>query len=285
MADRQTKALMIYLNNREVLEALDDAERGRMTLALMDYLESGTLPAFTGAMQMAFIVLRKDVDRSEARWNEECARRSAAGKKSAAVRAAKNFTQEVSCENDSEEAESDSPISNAAEPGAADGNRVPECSTNLSSVQPCSTALSSVQHGSTDATYTNTNTNSNTNTNANTNTKIRNQSLSAAFDPFGPIDLQRIAGVRGAGGETCSLGWIGAGPAGRKKRLIGGSMNPLPSAIIQTGGLQRTSAAYGKAGQALHSGKSAAPRKLRDAADSDWLVPVTAVGLPPAQPS
>ena len=180
MADRQTKALMIYLNNREVLEALDDAERGRMTLALMDYLESGTLPAFTGAMQMAFIVLRKDVDRSEARWNEECARRSAAGKKSAAVRAAKNFTQEVSCENDSEEAESDSPSSNAAEPGAADGNRVPPCSTNLSSVPSCSTALSSVQHGSTDATYTNTNTNANTNT----NTKIRNQSLSADFERF-----------------------------------------------------------------------------------------------------
>ena len=184
MADRQTKALMLYLNNREVLEALDDAERGRMTLALMDYLESGTLPAFTGAMQMAFIVLRKDVDRSEARWNEECARRSAAGKKSAAVRAAKNFTQEVSCENDSEEAESDSPSSNAAEPGAAALNSLPSCSTNLSSVQPCSTALSSVQHGSTDATYTNTNTNSNTNTNANTNTKIRNQSLSADFERF-----------------------------------------------------------------------------------------------------
>ena len=182
MADRQTKALMISLNNREVLEALDDAERGRMTLALMDYLESGTLPAFTGAMQMAFIVLRKDVDRSEARWNEECARRSAAGKKSAAVRAAKNFTQEVSCENDSGEAESDSPISNAAEPQAADGNRIPECSTDLSSVQHCSTALSSVQHGSTDATYTNTN--SNTNTNTNTNTKIRNQSLSADFERF-----------------------------------------------------------------------------------------------------
>ena len=88
-ANTQTRALMIYLNNREVLEALGDAERGKLTLALLDYLEFGSLPDFSGALQMAFIVLRMDVDRSVSRWEEECARRSAAGKKSGAVRAAK----------------------------------------------------------------------------------------------------------------------------------------------------------------------------------------------------
>ena len=100
-ANTQTRALMIYLNNREVLEALGDAERGKLTLALLDYLEFGSLPDFSGALQMAFIVLRMDVDRSVSRWEEECARRSAAGKKSGAVRAAKKFGSNVSCKNDS----------------------------------------------------------------------------------------------------------------------------------------------------------------------------------------
>ena len=132
-ANEQSRALMIYRNNRAMLEALEDAERGKLILALLDYLESGNLPPFTGALKLAFIVLRQDVDRSVERWEAECARRSAAGKKSAAIRAAKNFGEEVSCKND--------------------------CSTELNPVEDCST----------DAANKNQNQNSNQNQNQNQN--------------------------------------------------------------------------------------------------------------------
>ena len=153
MSAKETRALMIYLNNRVVLEALDDAERGKLTLALLDYLEYGRLPAFDGALGMAFLVLRKDVDRSVERWEEECARRSAAGKKSAALRAAKNFAKDVSCESDningvSEEEQEDSPRSKA---------------------QASSTALNTVEDPSNTGTYTNPNSYQNPNSNPNSN--------------------------------------------------------------------------------------------------------------------
>ncbi len=160
-AKTQTKALMIYLNNRVVLEALNDADRGRLTLALLDYLEYGSLPAFDGALGMAFLVLQKDVDRSVERWEEECARRSAAGKKSAALRAAKNFTQNVSCEGDllSYEAEE------AAETEAGERNDSPaEDGTEAAaavSAERCSTELNSVEVSPTAGTYSNSNPNSN----------------------------------------------------------------------------------------------------------------------------
>lgn len=148
-ANNQSRALMIYLNQRVVLEELEDAERGKLTLALLDYLERGVLPSFSGELRMAFLILRQDVDRSVERWEEECARRSAAGKKSAALRATKNFTAEVSCDNDCGEDQDP--------PEQSDDTKQP--STDLNGVEDCSTA----------ATNTNTNTNSNTNQNANQN--------------------------------------------------------------------------------------------------------------------
>ena len=159
MASKETRALLIYLNNREVLEALDDAERGQLTLALLDYLEYGSLPAFTGALGMAFLVLRKDVDRSVERWEEECARRSAAGKKSAALRAAKKFTPDVSCNSDIiEEAESEAPLNDP---------------------EQLSTALNPVEDCAAERTYTNPNPNTNpyTNTNSYTNTKTHTSAI------------------------------------------------------------------------------------------------------------
>ena len=157
MSAKETRALMIYLNNRVVLEALDDAERGKLTLALLDYLEYDKLPAFDGALGMAFLVLRKDVDRSVERWEEECARRSAAGKKSAALRAAKNFAKVVSCESDN--------ISGVSEDEQEDSPR--------SKAQGSSTALNTVEAPSNTGTYTNPNSYQNSNTNSNPNPKSK----------------------------------------------------------------------------------------------------------------
>lgn len=176
-SSKETRALMIYLNNRVVLEALDDAERGKLTLALLDYLEYDKLPAFDGALGMAFLVLRKDVDRSVERWEEECARRSAAGKKSAALRAAKNFAKDVSCENDN--------ISSVSEEEQEDVPR--------SKAQASSTALNTVEASSNTGTYTNPNPYQNPNTNSNSNPNAKSYSKS---DPGSPPGSGPAAGAR-----------------------------------------------------------------------------------------
>lgn len=129
-AKMETKALMIFLNNREVLDVLSDEQRGRVVSALLDYLELGKKPSFTGEMNVSFIVLRKDVDQSVERWEAECRRRSEAGKKSAAVRAAKKFQQEVSCKDDLEEVQDNCSASSEAEDPSAipeDGNESERC--------------------------------------------------------------------------------------------------------------------------------------------------------------
>ena len=161
------KALMIFLNNREVLEALEDAERGQLILALLDYQEYGALPDFSGAMKMAFLILRKDVDQNLARWAEECARRSAAGKKGAAARAAKNFDGDVSYERDEEEVEaSEDFLSPREQPEAFRGpsrlTKAAACKDKQTQAMP-----GSVQQAQ--AAEANTNTNSNTNSKSNSN--------------------------------------------------------------------------------------------------------------------
>ena len=95
-----TKALLLYANQRPILEELSDQERGRLLMALLDYAAEGLEPEFTGVLRMAFLVLQRDVDRNNRRWEETCRRRSAAGKKAAEARSAKFFAQDVSCEND-----------------------------------------------------------------------------------------------------------------------------------------------------------------------------------------
>lgn len=177
----QAKALMIFMNQREVLEALEDAERGKLTLALLDYLEFGTLPDFTGATKMAFIVLRKDVDQSVARWEEECARRSAAGKKGAAARAAKNFEDDVSCESDATEDNGESASSGSDQ----------QSSSALNSLQQSSTDFNTPQDR--EAMPTNTNTKSNTKSNSKSNTQSKSNTLSNQRQSPTPVGAGREA--------------------------------------------------------------------------------------------
>ena len=193
-AKPDTRALMIFLNNREVLDVLSDEQRGRVVTALMDYLELGRKPSFTGEMNVSFIVLRKDVDQSVERWEAECRRRSEAGKKSAAVRAAKKFQEEVSCKDDFEEAQDDRSASSEAE----DPSAIPE---DENESERRSAEFNSAQQRSTEATYTNTNPypnpypNPNPNTHPNTKKKrsAQGQSVSGDFERFWQAYPRKVA--------------------------------------------------------------------------------------------
>ena len=116
-------SFLIYHEWRIFFEELTPEEQGRLFMALMDYSEFGALPEFTGVLRMAFRIIRQAMDRNEAKWQQTCASRAQAGRKSAAVRAAKKFASEVSCENDSKENE------DTAQQQAAPVNSLPQSPT------------------------------------------------------------------------------------------------------------------------------------------------------------
>ena len=153
--DLNTKALMLFLNQRPMLEELEAADLGRLVLALMEYLDSGKEPDFTGALRLAFVVLRGDVDRSMQRWAEECRRRSEAGKKGAAALKGKKFTEKVSCESDAESEEQPAAALNGAEQSRAELS-----SAGQSRATPAYTNSNSCTNS---YSYSNANTNSDTN--------------------------------------------------------------------------------------------------------------------------
>lgn len=190
----QPKALMIFLNNRELLEELSDAERGRLLLALLDYQERGTLPEFEGELRIVFKILRRDVDQSIARWEAECAKRSAAGKKSAAVRAAKKFAKNVSCNNDlfaddpSEEdtleLEQPEAALNETEQFSAELSGVERLEAAFNGAEQSSTALNSLEQASTVS--TNTHTHSQSHSHTQSHSQSHTQSLSCLLSESRP---------------------------------------------------------------------------------------------------
>ena len=180
-ACEQPKALMIYLNNRDLLEDLSDAERGRLVLALLDYQKYGALPDFSGDLRIVFKVLRRDVDQSVARWESECARRSAAGKKSAAVRAAKKFVENVSCNNDYPLSETmeEGPVKSEQPEAALNGAE--QSSTVLNTVAQPQAALNAEKHSSTTSTHTNTNSHSQSNTQSHSQSHSKSHTQSPSY--------------------------------------------------------------------------------------------------------
>lgn len=62
----------LYYTYRDQLVALSDAERGQLLIALLDYAKDGYVPVFEGALQMAFLFIKSQIDRDSARYDERC---------------------------------------------------------------------------------------------------------------------------------------------------------------------------------------------------------------------
>lgn len=73
------QSFVLYHDIRGPLELLSDDERGKLFLALLNYSESGEVPAFDGALQMAFQFIRTAIDRDTAAWESKCEKRREAG--------------------------------------------------------------------------------------------------------------------------------------------------------------------------------------------------------------
>ena len=74
------KSFMLYFDYRQHLALLNDEERGRLLMALLDYGEKGVEPVMDGALMMAFSFIRAQIDRDAERYEEKCRKRREAGK-------------------------------------------------------------------------------------------------------------------------------------------------------------------------------------------------------------
>lgn len=80
MARELKKSFVLYYDYREHLALLNDEERGRLLMALLDYAENGKEPDLEGSALMAFSFIRAQMDRDAAKYAETVRKRREAGR-------------------------------------------------------------------------------------------------------------------------------------------------------------------------------------------------------------
>ena len=80
MAKETKKSFVLYYDYREHLALLSDEERGRLLMALFDFID-GKEPELTGAALMAFSFIRTQLMRDAEKYAAICRKRSEAGKR------------------------------------------------------------------------------------------------------------------------------------------------------------------------------------------------------------
>ncbi len=76
------KSFVVYKEWEQYIRLLgSDEEAGKLFKAIFAFASRGEEPDFSGALGMAFAVIRNALERDGAKWEEACSRRSEAGKK------------------------------------------------------------------------------------------------------------------------------------------------------------------------------------------------------------
>lgn len=78
---KERQFLQLPLSAWEVIEELDDVQKGQLLSAAFQYDMKGSLPDFNGVLKVAFIVIRQYLDLCSEHYEETCKRNSENGKK------------------------------------------------------------------------------------------------------------------------------------------------------------------------------------------------------------
>ena len=65
---KEKSSFVLYHDIRTPLELLNDEDRGKLFMAILNYSEFGEVPEFNGALGMAFAFIRTALDRDTAAW-------------------------------------------------------------------------------------------------------------------------------------------------------------------------------------------------------------------------
>lgn len=78
---KEKSSFVLYHDIRTPLELLNDEDRGKLFMAILNYSEFGEEPDFDGALQMAFAFIKTALDRDTTAWETKRAVRAEAGRK------------------------------------------------------------------------------------------------------------------------------------------------------------------------------------------------------------
>lgn len=78
---KEKSSFVLYHDIRTPLELLNDEDRGKLFMAILNYSEFGEVPEFNGALGMAFAFIRTALDRDTAAWEAKRTARAEAGRK------------------------------------------------------------------------------------------------------------------------------------------------------------------------------------------------------------
>lgn len=80
--DSRKETFLIYLDHGKLLNILSDEEAGKTIKSLVSYCQEGTLPdRLSSEANIIFSVMRGDIDRNHAKWEETKKQRAEAGRK------------------------------------------------------------------------------------------------------------------------------------------------------------------------------------------------------------
>lgn len=80
MDETQKKSFVLFTDLREPLEDLSDEQVGKLFRAVLDYVEDGTEPVFSGTLKLAFSFVKISLDRNLEKYRQTVERRRAAGR-------------------------------------------------------------------------------------------------------------------------------------------------------------------------------------------------------------
>lgn len=93
---KERQGFVLYHSLRKPLEMLDDAQRGKLLLAILNYSELGVVPDFGDAViDMAFAFIRDKLDRDSEAYKDKCEKRALAGSKGGKQRVANQANQAI----------------------------------------------------------------------------------------------------------------------------------------------------------------------------------------------
>ena len=73
------ESFIVHSDDAECVDALSDEGAGKLFKALLNYSKSGKLPELSGAEFMAFMFMKKQLDKDKQKYEEICERRKSAG--------------------------------------------------------------------------------------------------------------------------------------------------------------------------------------------------------------
>lgn len=79
-------SFILYTEQLEILEQLDDADVGKIMKAIFEYQKNGTMPNLPKELKALFTYFKIVLDKNAKKWDEEKQKRSEAGKKGMAKR-------------------------------------------------------------------------------------------------------------------------------------------------------------------------------------------------------